>query len=70
MRVKGSTQNIQAVVPRFAPEEHIPEMLDYMSSKGQCVNYFDTPLDWARDHFHFDIKTSSWIVDQLDALIM
>lgn len=63
--IQGDTRIIHAIIPQFAPEKYVPRVLDFLSKAGPCVEYLDRPLDWARDHHHFDIKTSEHIVDQL-----
>ena len=41
-----------------APDIEIPSMIDE-------VIHVTERLDWARDHHHFDILTSQWIVNQM-----
>ena len=67
--VQSDTNIIHAMIPQFAPELYVPQVLDLLNQAGPCVEYLSHPLDWARDHHHFDIDTSEHIVDQLLPLI-
>lgn len=66
---QGNTNIVQAVVPQFAPSVYVDRALALVRELAPCLEYFDRPLDYARDSHHFDIKTSNWIVDQLVPLI-
>lgn len=63
------TQIIHGIIPKFAPPRYVPEVVTYLQQCWPMIDYFDEPLDWARDRHHFDKKTSEHIVDQLLPLI-
>lgn len=67
--LQGDTNIVQSIIPQFAPTKYVPEVLEFLAQQAPCLEYFDRPLDRARDLHHFDIKTSEWIVDQLLPLI-
>lgn len=67
--LKNNTNIVQSIVPKFAPEHYVSTVLELLQQRAPCIEYLDCPLDWARDHHHFDIKTSSWIAQQLKPLI-
>lgn len=43
------------------------DMMILLRKKLQTdIIYINERLDWARDHHHFDILTSQWVVDQIE----
>ena len=63
----ASTQLIHVFVPDFAIKQEQYRYLDML--KGQIFVPPFKILDWARDHHHFDRKTSEWLVKQLILLL-
>jgi hypothetical protein len=49
-------EELEQLLP--STQEHIPDLL-------ADVIHIYSRLDWARDHHHFDILTSQWVVDQI-----
>ena len=63
----ASTQLIHTFVPDFAIKQEQYCYTDML--KGQKFVPPFKILDWARDHHHFDRKTSVWLVEQLIPLL-
>ena len=60
--VATSTKIIHSFVPNFSPGGQ--GKLVQTRIKGTCIPEF-IRLDWARDYFHYDIKTSRFFVEQI-----
>ncbi len=63
LRPGNGTQIIHSFIPHFTPTPALGEII-YSKISGPCIKQFQA-LDWARDKHHYDIKTSSFFVEQL-----
>jgi hypothetical protein len=60
--VATSTKIIHSFIPNFAPAGQGKFVQTRI--KGTCIPEF-IRLDWARDRYHYDIKTSRFFVEQI-----
>ena len=61
---KLKTKIIQTIIPN-AYLDMTPQIFNYLLLKNK-FNVLNFPqLDYARDHYHFDIKTSKYVIDLL-----
>ena len=57
------------IIHSFIPNWHVTNCSDKLNFNNQPVIPEFSHLDYARDGFHYDIKTSEYFVDQLVSLI-
>ena len=61
---------VHASIPQFAPNnEYTPRTRAVLEQQSHWIPAFER-LDRARDYHHFDIKTSQWIAEQIQPLLL
>jgi len=60
---------VHASVPHFAPEHTMAASRAVIEQQPHWIPQFQN-LDLARDGHHFDIKTSQWITEQIQPLLL
>jgi len=60
---------VHAAIPQFAPEHMMLASHAIIEQQPQWIPQFQN-LDLARDSHHFDIKTSKWVAEQVQPLLL